>query len=119
MKRLIVVLGLVLLAGCSSTQQPRTFSQGIYEGTATFVAALKAANTYAAMPRCSATVKPPCSDQATVNKIATGANKANIAVVAAQQTAADTKAAPSDTAKAFAAADDATKAFAALIPAAQ
>jgi hypothetical protein len=114
-----MLLVFLLVAGCGSNMTPQTASQATYEGTAAFVAALKSANTYASLSRCSATVKPPCSDQKIVNAAAAAANKANIAVIAAQQIARDTTATGTDVQKAEAAANDAVAALVKIIPPAQ
>ena len=105
----------VALAGCSVA--PKDAPQAAYEGTAAFATTLKAANTYAAMPRCSLTVKPPCSSQVAVNKIVVAANRADAAVTAAQHIAADTTSTKSDWEKAVAAANEAVAALAKIIPA--
>lgn len=58
---------------------------GVYLQTVEFATALKAANHYAALPRCSADHKPPCSKQAVVNQIIVAANEANATITNAQQ----------------------------------
>jgi hypothetical protein len=116
MRRLTVLLVVLLVAGCGSNTTPKTAPQAAYEGTAAFVAALKGANTYASLPRCTATVKAPCSDQVIVNAAAAAANKANIAVIAAQQIARDTTATGTDVQKAEAAANDAVAALVKIVP---
>lgn len=84
---IIAALLTLSLTACGSTT-PSTVPQATYEGTATFVAALKAANVYAALPRCTAS-KPPCSDQSIVNQEITAANRADTAVKQAQAVARD------------------------------
>ena len=71
-----------LLVACSVV--PQTAPQGAYEVTIAFAAALKAGNAYAAMPRCSATQRDPCSRQTVVNQIAAAAKRADAAVKGAQ-----------------------------------
>lgn len=115
MRFLPIVLGLGLLAGCAAL--PKTAPQGAYETEVSFVAALKTANAYAAMPRCSQTVKLPCSDQAAVNKMAAAASKADMAVLAVQKVSKDTASSASDVAAANAAAMDAIDALKQLTPA--
>jgi hypothetical protein len=118
-KRSIALFVVLLVVGCGSNTTPQTVPQAAYEGTATFVAALKGANTYASLPRCSSAVKPPCSNQAIVNAAAAAANKANIAVIAAQQIARDTTATGTDVQKAEASANDAVAALVKIVPPAQ
>jgi len=108
------VLALVL-AACSVA--PRDAPQAAYEGTVAFAAALKGANAYAAMPRCSATVKPPCSQQAVVDKIIVYADRADAAVRGAQTVAKDTASSDTDVQKAVNAANDAIRALTQIIPA--
>jgi hypothetical protein len=96
-----------LLAACSIA--PETAPQGAYELTVAFAAALKAGNAYAAMPRCSAVQKDPCSRQPVVNRIASEATKADTAVKRAQAEAGDRAA--------MSAANDAIKALTQTIPA--
>lgn len=113
----LLFTALLTVTACAVT--PKDAPQAAYEVTASYATALKAANAYAAMPRCSATVKPPCSDQATVNSIVDAANKAHIAVVASQTVAKDTKdtkATATDEQKAALAANDAVAALTKIIP---
>lgn len=114
MKRLVLA-ALLAVAACSTA--PRTAQQGAYEATAAFAVALKGANTYAAMPRCSDVVPQPCSKQAVVNQIAAAANQANTAVAGAQKIADDATAPGTDAQKAVAAANDAVAALVKIIPA--
>src|SRR4051794_11803907 len=60
-----------------------------YLQTVNLALALKEANHYAALPRCSATQKPPCSMQDVVNTITKYANLAYEAVTVAQNAARD------------------------------
>lgn len=60
-----------------------------YLQTVNLALALKEANHYAALPRCSATQKPPCSMQDIVNIITKYANLAYDAVTVAQNAARD------------------------------
>ena len=113
MKRIIFAAAL-LLSACSLA--PQTAPQAAYEGSASFVVALKGANAYASMPRCSVTVKAPCSDQATVNRIVDKANTAQIAVLASQNIAKDTASADTDIEKANAAMRDAVAALVQITP---
>lgn len=114
---IVILNGFLVLALGACSVAPKSASQGAYEGTAAFATALKGANAYAAMPRCSVTVKPPCSDQARVNQIAAAANKADAAVTGAQNVAKDTTVPGTDVQKAIAAANDAVAALVKIIPA--
>jgi len=111
------LIGASVLAACSVA--PKDAPQGAYQATALFAAALKGANAYAAMPRCSATQKDPCSRQEIVNQIASAANKAGEAVRGAQAVAADTKTSDTDRQKAISAANDAVSALTRIIPPAE
>lgn len=87
---LVLSLSLLPVAAIAQPSFSSDFSDdfdkvGVYLQTATFASALKAANQYASLPRCSAEHKPPCSKQATVNKIIVAANEANAAITNAQQ----------------------------------
>lgn len=112
-------LGLALLISLTSCAdvRPQTAPQAAYEGTASFVAALKAANTYSAMPRCSATVKPPCSEQTIVNQLVKQANRADAAVISAQTTSKNIASTATDREKANAAAAEAVALLEKLVPA--
>ena len=114
-KSIIVLAALALLAGCSVA--PKDAPQAAYEATTGFATALKGANAYAALPRCTATVAPPCSSQAVIVQMASAADKADIAVKALQTIAADTKAQASDVQKAESAATVAVAALVQIIPA--
>lgn len=116
MRKYLSLAAIIIVAGCNSMPAPKTASQGAYEGTAGFVAALKAANVYAAEPRCSATQHMPCSDQATVNKIVAASNKADTAVIAAQNIVKDSTGSATDVQKANAAANDAVIALVKMVP---
>jgi hypothetical protein len=106
-----------LLAACSVA--PKDAPQGAYEATVTFAAALKAANAYAAMPRCSAVQKDPCSRQEIVVQMAAAAHKADEAVKGAQVVAKDTATTDANRQKAVAAANDAVAALNRIIPSAE
>jgi hypothetical protein len=112
-----VIAATALLGACSVT--PKDAPQGAYEATVVFASSLKAANVYAAMPRCSATQKDPCSRQEIVNQIASAARRANEAVRGAQQVAKDTKRTDADRQKAVQAANDAVAALNRVIPTAE
>lgn len=114
MRLLIPLAFAAMVSACSVA--PHTASQASYDVTASFATALKGANTYAAMPRCSATVHPPCSDQRTVDQIIAAADKADIAVKSTQQIAHDTTASATDEQKAVAAANDAIAALNRIVP---
>lgn len=114
--RRFLFASVLCLSACAGTV-PQDAPQSAYQVTVAFVTALKAANVYVAMPRCSVAVAPPCSDQATVDKIVTAARQADADVLDVQTLAKDVKAAPSDVAKANLAAQAATMALTQLIPA--
>jgi hypothetical protein len=102
------------LGACAVT--PKDAPQGAYEVTAAFATSLKAANVYAAMPRCSATQKDPCSRQEIVVQIASAARKADQAVKGAQVVANDTTTTDANRQKAVAAANDAVTSLNRVIP---
>jgi len=105
------------LGACAVT--PKDAPQGAYEATVAFATALKGANVYAAMPRCSAVQKDPCSRQEVVNQIAARARQANEAVKGAQVVANDTKIDAAARDKAVKAANDAIAALNRAIPQAE
>lgn len=116
MRKLLPILIILAVTGCSKAVTPTRGSQGVYEGETSFVAALKLVNTYAALPRCSATAKPPCSDQAVVNKASLAAAKADAAVQAARTIAVNSASTDPQVSSAAAAANTAIAALLAIIP---
>jgi hypothetical protein len=115
---MVAIFGTALLAslaGCHGVLTPRDAPQGAYEATVGYAAALKSANAYAALPRCT-NAHPPCSDQAQVRKIADAAERAHVAIMALQDTARGTKGDTSDAEQAVAAANRAVFVLASLIP---
>jgi hypothetical protein len=115
MYRIILLAFVAVLAACSVA--PRTPMQGAYDVTSSYGVVAKTANAYIAMPRCSAVVHQPCSDQGTVNAIKAADNKAYAAVQNTQQVAKGASVSGSDQDRAVAAANAAITAFQTSVPA--
>jgi hypothetical protein len=76
----------VALSACSTANQPPqvTAAQDVYALRGTFDAALKTANAYAALPACTATGSPVCSDGTAVLKLQAIADAASASLSAAE-----------------------------------
>jgi hypothetical protein len=115
--RKFIPIGLILiLAACNVMPTPHNPRQGVYLGEADFVAALKVANAYAAMPRCSGIVKPPCSDQKIVDKASMAADKADVAVTTAKNVAMNATSTDPEVSSSSAAANEAIAALLKIVP---
>ena len=97
------LVAVALLTGCAATK-PKDAAQGVYEAESSLLAALQLTNDYAALPRCSATVKAPCSTQAVLQQANSAATAAWIALQNAQKVATDPTANATDVSKATASA---------------
>jgi hypothetical protein len=77
-----------LLASCANIfPAPQTPAQAVYESKAAFLVALRAADDYAALPRCPA--EPLCSDADTIAAIRISAKAAQASLDAAQSVVTD------------------------------
>ncbi len=73
----------LLLASCANIfPAPQTPAQAVYESKVSFLGALRAADDYAALPRCPA--EPLCSDADTIAAIRISAKAAQASLDAAQ-----------------------------------
>lgn len=70
------------LCGCASA--PQSPQQGVFQAKAAYAVALQTAVAYKRLPACSAAVKPPCSDPATVAQLQRADNVAAPALDAAE-----------------------------------
>jgi hypothetical protein len=78
----------LLLASCANIfPAPQTPAQAVYESKAAFLVALRAADDYAALPRCPA--EPLCSDADTIAAIRISAKAAQASLDAAQRVVTD------------------------------
>jgi hypothetical protein len=78
----------LLLASCANIfPAPQTPAQAVYESKAAFLVALRAADDYAALPRCPA--EPLCSDADTIAAIRISAKAAQASLDAAQSVVTD------------------------------
>jgi hypothetical protein len=104
----------LLLASCANIfPAPQTPAQAVYEMKAGFLVTLRAADDYAALPRCPA--QPLCSDADTVAAIKVSATAAQASLDAAQAVVTDPAFANGDALqKAVTAANGAVAAFAAV-----
>jgi hypothetical protein len=106
------------IAGCASTPggaSPPGVSaqQVVFDAKLAYGVALKVAETYESMPRCSVTVKQPCSDPAIVDQIRKAQPVARGALDAAES-AARSNLGGDVTSKAITAANTALAAFQAI-----
>jgi hypothetical protein len=104
----------LLLASCAGFfPAPQTPAQAVYESKAAFLVALRAADDYAALPRCPA--QPLCSDADTIAAIRMSAGAAQASLDAAQSVVADPAFRNGDALqKSVVAANSAVAAFAAI-----
>lgn len=107
-------MALLLVACADILPVPQSPAQAVFEAKATFLVALRAAGTYAALPRCPA--QPLCSDAKTVVALRQSAEAAQVSLDAAQQVVTDPAFKGDALTKASVAASGAVAAFAALIP---
>lgn len=115
--RKFIPIGLILiLTACNAMPTPQNPRQGVYLGEADFIGALKVANAYAALPRCSGIAKPPCSDQKIVDQAALAATKADVAVTTAKNVAQNATSSDPAVASSSAAANQAIAALLKIIP---
>ena len=116
MRFYLIPIAAIGLSACTQLQ-PHDAPQAAYEVESSLVAALKAANAYAALPKC-----PPgaaltvCSSPPVVTTIDLAAHKASIAVLTLEAIAKDTKADATDLSKAQLAAQAAVDTLTKLIP---
>jgi hypothetical protein len=104
----------LVLASCANLfPAPQTPAQAVYESKTAFLVALRAADDYAALPRCPA--QPLCSDADTVAAIRISAKAAQASLDAAQSVVTDPDFKNGDALqKSIVAANGAVTAFAAI-----
>jgi hypothetical protein len=104
----------LVLASCANLfPAPQTPAQAVYESKAAFLVALRAADDYAALPRCPA--EPLCSDADIAAAIRTSAKAARASLDAAQSAVTDPAFKNGDALeKSIVAANGAVAAFAAI-----
>jgi hypothetical protein len=114
MRFYLIPLTTLALSACSLA--PHDAPQAAYQVESGFIASLKAANAYAALPHCTPPAVTVCSQAAIVAQIDAQAHKASIAVLGLQAISRDTKADATDIEKANLAAQHAVEALNKLIP---
>lgn len=82
MKRVLLLVGALVLVGCAT--RPNDAAQSIYAVETGLVGAMEVATSYASLPSCAPDGSPICSDPATVTRIQAAAATAVAAVDAAQ-----------------------------------